>query len=264
MELSEILGGSGVSAAGTFTTTVTDDWLQGRSVFGGLQATIALAAMRSLVPAAMPLRSLQVTFVAPVPSGAVTARASILRAGKNVTHVEARIAGSDGATQCLVVGIFGASRASAVIKRPVQPSFTSSDEPIELRYMPGLTPAFMQHMKMRWLRGPLPFTGASVADSIVEVGLLEAGPASELVLPILADAIPPLALAMLSAPSFGSSMIWMLELLDEGWERHGVQGWRVDADVTAARDGYTSQNVMLWAPDGSPAMLSRQNMVVFG
>ena len=43
---------------------VPEDWLQGRTLFGGLQAVVGLAAMRTLAPAA-PLRSLQVTFLAP-------------------------------------------------------------------------------------------------------------------------------------------------------------------------------------------------------
>ena len=52
---------------------VPDDWLQGRTLFGGLQAVVGLAAMRSLAPDA-PLRSLQMTFLAPVPGGPVRAR----------------------------------------------------------------------------------------------------------------------------------------------------------------------------------------------
>jgi hypothetical protein len=38
----------------------------------------------------------------------------------------------------------------------------------------------------------------------------------------------------------------------------------VDAELVAARDGYTSQSVMLWAPDGTPVAISRQSMLVFG
>src|SRR5687768_11684308 len=69
---------------------VPEDWLQGRTLFGGLQAVVGLAAMRTLAPEA-PLRSLQVTFLAPVPGGPVHARARTLRSGKSTTHVEGRI-----------------------------------------------------------------------------------------------------------------------------------------------------------------------------
>src|SRR5687768_4973569 len=93
------------AAAGECTLNVPDDWLQGRTLFGGMQAIVGLAAMRSLVPEA-PLRSLQVTFLAPVPGGPVTARAIVLRSGKSATHVEARIVEGDK-TLALMVGVFG-------------------------------------------------------------------------------------------------------------------------------------------------------------
>ena len=67
--------------------TVSEDWLQGRSAFGGLQAALALRAMRERVPVDMPLRSLQVTFIAPVPAGPVSIRAQRLRAGRSAIQV---------------------------------------------------------------------------------------------------------------------------------------------------------------------------------
>ncbi|HVH33257.1 MAG TPA: hypothetical protein VM847_03985, partial [Tahibacter sp.] len=42
-----------------------------------------------------------------------------------------------------------------------------------------------------------------------------------------------------------------------------AEGWRVDAELVAARDGYTSQSTWIVAPDGRPIALSRQSMVVF-
>ena len=48
---------------------IPDDWLQGRSAFGGLQAAFALKAMRELTGVAAPLRVMQTTFIAPVGGG---------------------------------------------------------------------------------------------------------------------------------------------------------------------------------------------------
>lgn len=107
---------------------VPDDWLQGRTLFGGMQAIVGLAAMRSLVPE-VPLGSLQVTFLAPVPGGPVTARAKVLRSGKSATHVEARIVDGDKAL-ALLVGVFGLPRPSAVALRPRQAVVTPA-KPIE-------------------------------------------------------------------------------------------------------------------------------------
>ena len=56
----------------------------------------------------------------------------------------------------------------------------------------------------------------------------------------------------------------MLRLSAERFEGLGLENWRVDATMAAARDGYTSQSVMVWGPGGEPLAMSRQSMVVFG
>lgn len=244
-----------------WTATVTEDWLQGRSAFGGLQVTFAVKAMRALV-AGQPLRVLQVTFLAPVPAGTIRVQARLLRAGKNATHVEARLYDGEQ-TLCLVVGIFGATRESVVNIRPEQPAVVATRKPMLLPNIPGMTPAFLQHFDMRWLSGNLPFTGGTSAAAVIEVGFRQQGTMSELHLPSMADSIPPLAITLLKKPAPASSMTWMLEFLADRYDHLPLQGWRFDAEVLSAANGYTSQTAMIWAPDGSPAMLSRQNMVVF-
>lgn len=59
-------------------------------------------------------------------------------------------------------------------------------------------------------------------------------------------------------------MTWMLEFLDQTFVQQPLSGWLVDAEMIAARDGYTSQSTTLWSPAGVPTVLSRQSMVVFG
>jgi hypothetical protein len=56
----------------------------------------------------------------------------------------------------------------------------------------------------------------------------------------------------------------MLELLCDDVRNFPLDGWRIDAELIAARDGYTNQSVMLWGPDGTAVALSRQSMLVFG
>ena len=80
----------------------------------------------------------------------------------------------------------------------------------------------------------------------------------------IADFIPPLALSHLRTPAFGSTLTWMMELLAERVDHLPLAGWRVDSQLVAARDGYTSQSVMVWGPGGEPVATSRQSMLVFG
>lgn len=246
---------------GEWTLEAGADWMQGRSVFGGLQAALALRAMRGLV-AGPPLRTMQATFLAPVPQGSMRAVARVLRAGKNATHVEARLVDGD-ATLMLAVGVFGTPRASAVAVMPRQPPVAAA-QPIELPFVPGLSPTFVRHFRSRWLAGMPPFTGDTGAEHVIEVDMRDPGPAGESHVLALADFPPPVALSHLRQPAFGSTLTWMVELLADRLDGLPLAGWRVDAQLVAARDGYTSQSVMLWGPGGVPVALSRQSMVVFG
>lgn len=247
---------------GVWTAAVPEDWLQGRSVFGGLQAAFALKAMRALAPAGMPLRTLQVTFIAPVLAGGVSVQARLLRTGKNAVHAEARLM-DDEQVLCSVIGVFGARRESTVTVTPQQP-VVEVQKSIEFRHIPGVTPTFTQHFSARWLRGGIPFSNSSSTEAVIEIGMHDSGGASEAHVLALADFIPPVALAMLKTPAPGSSLTWMMEFLTDRFEQLPLTGWRVDAQLVAARDGYTNQSVMLWGPGGVPVALSCQSMVVFG
>jgi len=125
-------------------------------------------------------------------------------------------------------------------------------------------PAFTQHFRAHWLRGDLPFSGGRQRDSVLQLSLRDDGPVDETHVLAFADFIPPIALSLFAAPTPGSSLTWMLELLRDRYDDLGLDDWRVDAELIAARDGYTNQSVMLWGPGGEPVALSRQSMVVFG
>ena len=249
------------AADGASLLDVPEDWLQGRTLFGGLQAVVGLAAMRSLAPDS-PLRSLQVTFLAPVPGGPVRARAQILRSGKSATHVEARIVDGDN-TLCLMVGVFGRPRDSAVALRPRQ-SHVAPTNPFQLPRIPGVTPNFTQHFKARWIAGGPPWSGTEQPDIVVELAMRDSGNATESHVLAMADFIPPIALSYLKTPVPAASLTWMLELLTEDVSSLPLEGWRVDAQMTAAHSGYINQSLMLWGPGGVPVALGRQTMVVFG
>lgn len=241
---------------------VTADWLQGRTVFGGLQAALALAAMRTLVPD-VPLRTLQGTFFAPVPGGRVSAQARVLRTGKSATHVEARLMDGE-ATLALLVGVFGASRPSTVRVDPRRFGLAESARPIVFPYIPGVMPAFTQHFAVQWRRGLPPYTGDTTTEHLLDIGMRDEGRATEGHVIALADFIPPLALSFLKAPAPGSTLTWMLEFLRDRYDDLPLDGWKIEATLTSARDGYTGQTVMLWGPDGKAVATSRQSMVVFG
>ena len=270
MRFTELLD-SATKTPGSWTLDVAEDWRQGRAIFGGLQVALCVAAMRDLVPDGLPLRTVQATFLAPPTGSRATARARVLRQGKSATHVqallvdaEASVAGAaDDSVVAMVTAVFGAGRPSLVTVSPTQPRVTS-DEPRPFRFVPGVTPTFTQHFAATWLTGALPFDGSAETTASVEVSMPGESRASEALVIALCDFMPPLALSMLTVPAPGSSLTWTLELLAHSFDTLFMQGFRVDAELLAAHDGYTNQSCMVWGPGGEPVALSRQAMVVFG
>ena len=260
MTLSELLRAAR-RQSGSLIAEVTDDWMQGRSAFGGLQGAFAVEAMRTLVDASFPLRTFQMTFVAPIGAGECTTLASVLRAGKNTMHVEARIVNGEE-TLAHAVAVFGHARES-IVKRDLPPA-PAKKPATPLPYIPKLMPSFFQHFDVALLEGALPFANQPVHRNVYQLGLNDSSNATDAHLIALADFVPPVGLSWMPAPTPGSSMTWMLEFLDQGFAQQPLDGWMVDSEMLFARDGYTSQSTTLWSPAGVPTMLSRQSMVVFG
>lgn len=254
---------------------ISEDWLQGRTTFGGLISTLAVQAMRDVAGAAWPddvsLRALQTSFVGPVGVGSVQIDVQVLREGKNVRQVQAR-ASQSGQLAAVLLAVFGASRVSSLPElKPMRPDVAKGpDELPALPFIPGLTPNFIQHIDFRWAEGGIPFSGSDLWHSRIHLKLHpgEGAPASapaaayanELLTVLLADAPPTPVLGRMKTPGPASSVTWALELRpvasSEGW-------WRVDSEAQASGQGYVNQQSTLWAPDGSLAAYGYQVVAVY-
>lgn len=253
---------------GAWLAEVTDTWTQGRTVFGGLQAALAVRAMRGLVPQDIPLRVLQTSFIAPVLAGTLRIEAKVLRSGKSVTHAEARIL-DQGQTACLVVGVFGHARQSMIEVRPPKPSAPPAEAAALFPYIEGVTPLFTRQVTMRWVDGVTLYKGATKPSTKIYVGFRDepyAGPGAlgEAQIIGYADIAPSPGISLVREPTNSSSLTWTLELLgdDHGPARDGL--WLLNREIDSGRDGYLNESATLWSPDGRPVALSRQSVVVFG
>ncbi len=250
-----------------WTAEATGNWAQGRTIFGGLQAALAVRAMRYLVPQAVPLRVLQTSFIAPVPPGRLRIEVKVLRSGKSVMHVEARIV-DQGQTACLAIGIFGQSRQSAIEVQPPKPQAPPVDSAEPMAYIEGVTPPFTRQVTMRWTRGMTLFKGATEPKTQIYVGFRNepyAGPGAlgEAQIIGYADITPSPGISLLNQPAMASSLTWTLELLTDncGPARDGL--WLMDSALDSGRDGYLNQSATLWTPEWQPVALSRQSVAVF-
>ena len=247
---------------GKFEARVGEDWTQGRSIYGGMQTALAIKAMGQILATPMPLRSVQTSFLAPVPPGTVSIQAALIRTGKNTQHCEARIVNSDGQPLCLVVGIFGVAIESAVNVAAQLPTIPDKP-PFKFPYIPNLTPEFTQHFDAQWLQGYLPYSGQPQIHSQVELQLANSGETDFAYIAAIADYMPPMALAHLSKPTPASSLTWMLEFLSDPTAADNSH-WRIAAELEAAQGGYSSQSTLIVDAAGKAVASGRQNMVIFG
>ncbi len=246
---------------GARSVHVPPDWMQGRTLYGGISAALCLAGVRLDFPDLPPLRSAQISFVGPA-SGDVTVTTRMLRQGKSASFVIADLTSEAGpgthATFC-----FGAARVSAYDLSRFAPPDVPGPENAPNHFARG-GPAFKQHFDVRLVGGAAPVSGAAEADVILWLRPLDldARPVEALLL-AMADVPPPAAMSLFTAPAPISSMSWMVDVMAP--DRISPDGWyllRSTAEVT--RDGYSAQSMALWSRDGTPLLAGRQTVALFG
>ena len=261
-EFSALIG-SMTQATDGWAITVSDDWLQGRTVYGGLSAALCLEAAHRHYGDLPPLRSAQISFIGPA-SGELKLTPVELRRGKSTVFVGVDLSGESGlatrATFCFGAGrtsrVGFAAKAAAQTGKPESCPTFFDNAPPQLR--------FLQHIEGRYAGGAFPFSGAK--DPMMTLWLRhrdESLKPSLVPLLALADAPPPAIVATLTAPGLISTMTWSIDLLTDtidttdGW-------WLIRTEADAAADGYTSQVMTVWNASGQAMMTSRQNVAVFG
>lgn len=248
---------------------VGGDWGQGRTTFGGLLSLLAVQAMRDVCGADWPLRALQTSFVGPVVPGPVDIEVHLLRQGKNVRQVQARLLQADASGEeqvaGVLLGVFGTGRDSTLpALSPARPDVEKDpDAALKLPFIPGLTPNFTQHLEFRVAEGGLPFTGAENWHSRTHVRVKQPGDVdAELQAVLMADAGPTPALQRLNGFAPASSVSWALELRPVVLsEPTGF--WRMDKDALVTGEGYVNERTTLWTPCGQLAALGYQVVAVY-
>jgi acyl-CoA thioesterase len=260
MNLKEILDGLEPQGDGVgWRGTIPDDWLQGRTAFGGLSAAMALHCAMQSDTDLPPLRSAQVSFIGPL-AGPVLITAHRLRRGKNAAFIQADVESEAGlGLRCTFV--FMRAIASEIdheqtpapdfpkpgpddttFKGNAHVAFTRNFEFLDRREGPALKPA-------EWLRWTRLNERAGI-DPMVE-------------LVAVADCLPPAALRILGRNVPMSSLTWILNVLgpepraDDGW-------WLLRSDADYARAGSSSQVMGVWNAAGQKVAEQMQSVAVFG
>lgn len=258
-EFTELLAAFEAEGGG-YRVAVGDDWLQGRTLYGGLSAALCLEAALRAHPDLPPLRAAQFAFVGPA-SGPVTLTPTLLRRGKSAATVSVDLVSETGiGTRAILT--FGAARPSELSRAAARAPAVSRPAESQDFYGKG-RPAFGYHFEARNV-GPSPFfAGGDDPKLLVWFRHLDPGARHTLTgLLALADAPPPAAMALFKAPAPISTMTWSIEVLDA--PTPGDDGWRlIRSEAEQIEGGYSSQSMSIWDEAGAPLLVSRQCVAVF-
>lgn len=244
---------------GGFATAIPEDWMQGRTSYGGFSAALALEAARNLAPDLPPLRSAQISFVGPL-AGEVEVHARMLRRGRNASWISAEITSESG------VGL----TATFVFMGPVDSKLHLHDVPPPANLVPveaarplpeGRGPGFAGHFNRRFA---LPRTDEPEPQIGWWMQLKDRAGLDPMVeLMLCADALPPGVLHMMDRNAPISSMTWLVNLLtplpqtSDGW-------WLLRSAGNYAERGCSSQDMAIWNADGTAVAVGMQSIALFG
>ena len=248
-----------IAGNGETVSLPADQWMQGRTMYGGASTLVAYTAAIRAFPDLPPLRSAQVAFVAPV-GALVTPRASMIRQGRNVTQVRVDLL-VDGSPALTSFWLFGAEREANAVHaaKPIEPAPIPIDQAEQL--MEGKGPAFIQNNFELRRAAPSGGDGGPVVRRWLRLKNDDLDPTSRLIL--IGDTMPPGAMRAMQRPGPVSSMNWAINLLDpmaqtrDGW-------WVAETSSEHAADGYSIERLRLWDADGRLVVIGQQAVAVFG
>lgn len=249
------------AAPGSFKGRVAENWLQGRTFYGGLTAALCLEGAFRAFSDLAPLRSAQISFVAPA-EGEVSVSATMLRQGKSVTFVNADLLGESGLAARAVFA-FGQARASMFDRHFMPPPDLPGPDEAGSFFPPGFEgPVFARNFEARLARGGVSVTSSTEHDHFIWVRHRDPDAMSTPALLALADMPPPAIMPMFPTFARISSMTWGLNFLtdhpqtDDGW-------WLLESRAENAAEGYSSQDMVVWNRAGAPVIAGRQSVAIF-
>ncbi len=245
---------------GPVTLSEAEDWMQGRTLYGGASALLAFTMAQRAFPDLPPLRAAQIGFVAPV-GEQIELSAQIVRQGQNVTQVRSEIRNEKGVA-LTAFWLFAAQR-DANAQRPADAPADWPGPPEDNEVaMKGQGPSFIQNnFEVRFGQSKGEEHGATIRRwaRLTEDHTLD--PMSKLVL--MGDVMPPGAMRIMQRMGPISSINWSFNVLDP--ETQSKDGWYLAENASQHADsGYSSERLRMWDGEGRQVLDGLQCVAIFG
>ncbi|MES2663385.1 MAG: thioesterase family protein [Pseudomonadota bacterium] len=272
-----------VDHSGTAKIHLSDAWTQGRAMFGGVVAALAIRVanmhhlkiiknqIQNIADAKALLRSAQILFLAPIESGDVVFTAKLLRQGRSVTHY--RVEGvQDDAIKIEVLCTIASPRDTSIADHNwiTTPNLSLPDSVKDLPFVPNIMPNFSQRFQYRWLTGGALMSGSQdnkiggwcrAHDVVAQTESVK--PYWQELLVCLADAWPPAVLSRATKIAPASSMSWMLEWVQPITSYAPDQWFGFTETIDSLHKGYAATHHILWAAQQQPLIIGRQTIAYF-
>lgn len=168
---------------------LADDWLQGRTAYGGLSSALCLETTLRLFNDLPALKTAQISFVGPA-IGQLTITPTVLRQGKSTAFIQTNLSGEAGLATTAQF-CFAASRQLPVKYSTIQKPDVQSWEDYPDFYTWQNRPHFMQHFDGRLAFGHRCGDLAEKAEMCVWLKHKDESATGLVSLIALADALPP-------------------------------------------------------------------------
>ncbi len=236
------------------------NWFQGRTIYGGLSAALALqSALRDAPPDLPPLKSAQILFVGPA-SKSLTFKTLVLRQGKSATCISVDcMAGADVAMR--VMFIFADPRPSKIQHDFYQFPSVSGPENYPRLGTVNQAPASLSNFELRFAGKSLPVSGSDHPELIAWVRHLDASGVDPVVaLLALGDSLPLAVMACFTEFAPISSMTWTLDIAESviagAW-------FLLRSTSQRAGNGYSFQTMEIWNEKGKLVLSGTQTVAIF-
>ena len=260
VELPALLDSLRPDPAGGFRTEVPADWGQGRTLYGGLNAALAARSARLHDADLGPLRALQIAFIAPA-AGQLTYVPAVLRRGRSVSFVGVDCLGTDGLAARVILTHGRARETGLRGSRLGAPELPAPGDCPEVPLTPGVTPAFLRYVELRFAAGSPPLSGGEPYFALWARHREATGMDAESAAVTIADVLPPAVTASRSEFRPASSVTWTIDFVDPLPDPSGWYLLQTASDHAA--DGYSLQAMSCFGADGRLVSVGRQTLAYF-
>jgi acyl-CoA thioesterase II len=241
-----------------FVASISPDWWVFTGPNGGYLASVVMQALTARVSdPARAARSLTIHYLRPPAEGEVTIEARVVRAGKSLSTLSARMT-QDGAEIAVALAAFSQPREALSFHDATMPAVTAPEDTRPSVFGDEMKPPIAHRFDYRPITNEAIFVGGETAEVAAWVRLREPRPLDPVLLATISDALVPAVFPKASAPlaaiTVDLTVHFRAPVADPAYD-----GWclaRFRSRVAA--DGFIEEDGDMYRPDGVLIAQSRQ------